>query len=357
VLLVLLPGLVFLVSQIAQLNGQDWFYTVLYRGAYFLILPVLLVWALTRKFPVWGLIPLGMLYRTVWSFVFGRFLGGYFTLRLSPKIMEFPYGDYIDGALGIVNRMLRPINNFLQKNYVRTDQVVALVLLGLLIALVVIAWRRGMFPKAGWIWLGLGIGISLAAVLLQGPSYLQAYGSSSGTEIMAKFGLLVTWQFQDLAQILIIILAGTLLLRRYGSLALLLPLGYMIPSILYGRVTPEESLIPFFIIWASVLVYRIILTLIAPVWILRSAGAGRQKRAFGITLLAALLISVALNTLFTIYYFPGQATTDISMFFFSIRYPILNAAGIGLALALYRSSGDLIRPMPASRLEPAGSKT
>jgi hypothetical protein len=174
---------------------------------------------------------------------------------------------------------------------------------------------------------------------------------------MAKFGLLVTWQFQDLAQILIIILAGTLLLRRYGSLALLLPLGYMIPSILYGRVTPEESLIPFFIIWASVLVYRILLTLIAPVWILRSAGAGRQKRAFGITLLAALLISVALNTLFTIYYFPGQATTDISMFFFSIRYPILNVAGIGLALALYRSSGDPIRPMPASRLEPAGSKT
>jgi hypothetical protein len=349
VLLVLLPGLVFLVSQIAQLNGQDWFYSVLYRGAYFLILPVLLVWALTRKFPVWGLIPLGMLYRTVWSFVFSRFLGGYFTLRLSPKIMEFPYGDYIGGALGIVNRTLRPINNYLQKNYVRTDQVVALILLVFLVALMVIAWRRGMFSKAAWIWLGLGLGISLAAILLQ--------SSSSRTEGIVKFLQMVIWQFQDLAQILIIILAGTMLVGRYGSLALLLPLGYMIPSILYGRVTPEESLIPFFIIWASVLVYRIILTLIAPVWILRSAGAGRQKRAFGITLLAALLISVALNTLFTIYYFPGQATTDISMFFFSIRYPILNAVGIGLALALYRSSGDVIRQMTPSRLEPAGSVT
>ncbi len=357
VLLVLLPGLVFLVSQIAQLNGRDWFYTVLYRGAYFLILPVLLVWALTRKFPVWGLIPLGMLYRTVWSFIFGRFLGGYFTLRLSPGMAASPHTLFIGRAFGIVNTVLKPFNDFLQRSNARSAQIVALILLGFLVALVVIAWRRGMFSKAAWIWLGLGIGISLAAILLQVPSYLQAYGSSSGTEVMAKFGLLVTWQFQDLAQILIIILAGTLLLRRYGSLALLLPLGYMIPSILYGRVTPEESLIPFFIIWASVLVYRIILTLIAPVWILRSAGAGRQKRAFGITLLAALLISVALNTLFTIYYFPGQATTDISMFFFSIRYPILDIAGIGLALALYRSSSDFSRQLSPSRLEPAGSKT
>jgi hypothetical protein len=271
--------------------------------------------------------------------------------------MEFPYGDYIGGALGIVNRTLRPINNYLQKNYVRTDQVVALILLGFLVALMVIAWRRGMFSKAAWIWLGLGIGISLAAILLQSSSYLQAFGSSSRTEGIVKFLQMVTWQFQDLAQILIIILAGTMLVGRYGSLALLLPLGYMIPSILYGRVTPEESLIPFFIIWASVLVYRIILTLIAPVWILRSAGAGRQKRAFGITLLAALLISVALNTLFTIYYFPGQATTDISMFFFSIRYPILDIAGIGLALALYRSSSDFSQQLSPSRLEPAGSKT
>ena len=352
VLLVLLPGLVFLVSQIAQLNGQDWFFTVLYRGAYFLILPVLLVWALTRKFPVWGLIPLGMLYRTAWTFFFGRFLGGYFTLRLSPAIINAPYGRTVGIAFGVVNGVLRQLNGFLQKKNDRADQFVTLLLLGILIALVIIAWRKGVFSKAAWIWLGFGSGITLASILLQGCSYQAAFGGFAGTDGFVKFLQMSIWQFMDLAQVLTIILAGTLLLRRYGSLALLLPLGYMIPSILYGRVMPEESLIPFFIIAASVLVYRIILTLVAPVWILRSAGQGRQTRAFGIALLAALLISLALNSLFSVYYVAGQGTTDMSIFFFSVRVPILNIAGMGLALALYRASGDALRPRPASGLEP-----
>ncbi len=65
VVLVLIPCLVFFAGQIGQLAGQDWFFLFVYRAAYFLILPVLLAWLLTRKFPVWGLIPLGMLYRNV----------------------------------------------------------------------------------------------------------------------------------------------------------------------------------------------------------------------------------------------------------------------------------------------------
>ena len=68
VLLVLIPGLIFFVSQIEQVtSGNDWFFLAFYRAGYFLILPVLLVWVLTRRFPVWGLIPFGLLYETLWS--------------------------------------------------------------------------------------------------------------------------------------------------------------------------------------------------------------------------------------------------------------------------------------------------
>ena len=60
VALVLAPGLIFFGSQVAQLTGQDWFFLMVYRAGYFLILPVLAAWAWTRRFPVWGLIPLGL---------------------------------------------------------------------------------------------------------------------------------------------------------------------------------------------------------------------------------------------------------------------------------------------------------
>jgi hypothetical protein len=67
VLLVLIPGLIFFVTQIEQLNSttKDWFFLVFSEAAFFMILPVLLVWLLTRRFPVWGLIPFGLLYETL----------------------------------------------------------------------------------------------------------------------------------------------------------------------------------------------------------------------------------------------------------------------------------------------------
>src|SRR4030042_4276358 len=65
VALVMIPGLVFFIGQIGQLAGEDWFFLLASRAAYFLILPVLLVWIFKRRFPVWGLIPLGMLFRTL----------------------------------------------------------------------------------------------------------------------------------------------------------------------------------------------------------------------------------------------------------------------------------------------------
>ena len=42
-----------------------WYTTVHNLGALLLILPVLLVWIIKRRFPIWGLIPLGLLYRLV----------------------------------------------------------------------------------------------------------------------------------------------------------------------------------------------------------------------------------------------------------------------------------------------------
>jgi len=355
VVLVLIPGLVFLISQIAQLNGLDWYFFVLYRGGYILILPVILVWALTRKFPIWGLIPLGLFYRALWFFIFGHFLNGAFLLHLPTRNPKGPSSIYpaIMPILRWANGALRNMNSFLQDNSLQVGYVVTFTLLVILIVLTINAWRRGIFSKASWTWLALCIGISMTAILLESNQYLRNYAIFVGDEDSKYVVQLAIGHFKSLAQILIIILAGTLLLRRYGSLVLLLPLGYMIPSILYGRVAPEESLIPFIIVGISVMAYRAILTLIAPVWILRSANEGGQKRAFGIALLIALFVSATLNTVFAVYYVTSGGIMDISIFFLSISDQLLNAAGVGLALTLYHSFEFTGRLQPSLKLGPA----
>jgi hypothetical protein len=354
VALVLLPGLVFLVSQFAQLNGQDWFFMVLYRGAYVLILPVILVWIVTRKFPVWGLIPLGMLYRTFWEFFFQRFIGGWFGFRLPlPLDRTSVFTREITTIVLWVNKLLWSIDYTLQGHYNQTNYIVTIVMLVALVGLIVLVARKGIFSKTAWIWLATAVGISLVSVLLESGRLVQYASEYSPGEITDYILMYISWYLRSLAEVVILVLAGTLLLRRYGSLALLLPLGYMIPFVLYGRTTPEQSTIPFVVISLSVIAYRILLTLVAPVWILRTAGEGGQKRAFGVALITALLVSVALNIVISVAYFAGGSVGDWSFFFFAINTQLLNAAAIGLALALYQSPAIPGRPQPQLKLEPA----
>ena len=91
VLLVLIPGLIFFVSQVEQVtSNKDWFFFAYYRAAYFLILPVLLVWVFTRRFPVWGLIPFGLLYGTL-----RNYNPSFLISKFSP--LNYPNGLYLFG--------------------------------------------------------------------------------------------------------------------------------------------------------------------------------------------------------------------------------------------------------------------
>jgi hypothetical protein len=253
----------------------------------------------------------------------------------------------------ITDYIISSMHYALQGNYNRTNYLVPIIILVALVGLIVLVARKGIFSKTAWIWLAAAVGIILASVLLQSGQFLQYSSEYSLSEITDYVIMFISWYLRSLAEVLILVLAGTLLLRRYGSLALLLPLGYMIPFVLYGRTTPEQSTIPFVIISLSIIAYRILLTLVAPVWILRTAGEGGQKRAFGVALITALLVSVALNIVISVAYFAGGSVGDWSIFFFAINTQLLNAAAIGLALALYQSPAIPGRPQPQLKLEPA----
>jgi hypothetical protein len=320
VALVLVPGLIFFISQIGQLTGQDWFFLMVYRAGYFLILPVLLVWAWKGKFPIWGLIPLGLLFNTVWWF-------GY---RLQNQMLDRS------------NPVWSWLMDRVQKNQTRLGIVMVAGLLGMMIVLVGLRARRQSFSCRAWILMGI---YSLLTVVELVTSY-QRY-----IHIFSLRGFLIGFApsgFYECAGFLLLILLGTLLARRHGRLALLLPLGYLLPTVLYGRYINSLWGNQVYLIWISttVVVYRLLVALVAPIWILRSASERAQARASSITLSILIVIQAAMN-IGVMLMFNGATRRGLAWldYYSSISAQLFAVIGIALALALYLEV-DSAQPAP-----------
>jgi hypothetical protein len=135
--------------------------------------------------------------------------------------------------------------------------------------------------------------------------------------------------FYSYSGFLLLILFGTLLARRHGRLVILLPLGYLLPTVLYGHTFET----PLFWISGIVLVYRVLIAVVAPVWIVRSASDMAIKRASTIVVLAVIGIQVAMHV--------GEFVSTTWQSWVQIYYyfspDLLTIAGIALALSLYKS--------------------
>jgi hypothetical protein len=330
VALVLVPGLIFFISQIGQLTGQDWFFLMVYRAGYFLILPVLLVWAWKGKFPIWGLIPLGLLFNTVWWFGF----------RLQNQMLDRS------------NPVWSWLMDRVQKDQTRLGIVMVAGLLGLMILLVGLRARRQSFSHRAWILMGI---YSLLTVVELVTSY-QRY-----IHIFSLRGFLIGFapsDFYECVGFLLLILLGTLLARRHGRLAVLLPLGYLLPTILYGRYINSLWGNPVYLIWisATVLVYRLLVALVAPVWILRSASEQTQARASWITLSILIVIQAAMN-IGVMLMLNGATRRGLALpdYYSSVSAQLFAVIGIALALALYQEV-DSALPAPPQDMRTAGSR-
>ncbi|NMB90824.1 MAG: hypothetical protein GYA17_20885 [Chloroflexi bacterium] len=333
VALVLLPGLIFFAGQVGQLTGLDWFYWLVYRGAYYMIVPVLLVWAWKRKFPLWGLMPLGLLYAT---------------LALAGRRFE-----YLVTASPAFYRVFRHIDTLI---IIFKGTVVA----GAILGAVFLAWRlhrRGALPRRAWYWLGLYALLTLTHVIAATWDYAPASGLTWQALITEPWNAkyredllnLVFYSIYDDGAFLILVLLGGLLARRHERLAVLLPLGYLLPSVVYGRVSndwpaagsPELTLI--LVVAVAALAYRFLVALAGPLWIVRSASGERRKRAGAVTVLALLAIQVA----FSLWQIVANAWGGMLWvnYYYMFAEELVLGSGIGLALALYH-------PVPAGQAEP-----
>lgn len=288
VFLILLPGLVYLVSQVAQLTGQPWYLTVYYRAAFFLILPVLAVWAITRRFPIWGLIPVGLLYRLLQEI-------GYQLIVLHPGVFSS------NPLLNIILIIARHI----QKELLIMVVLFALVTLAL-------AWRYARQQKPSptfWFLIGLYVLAAIVQVTRDLSWWIKGLDQALyfNGDMWGTIKDIVSWSLYDTTAFLCLIFIGTLFTRRHGFFAILIPMGYILPTMVIGvgGIEPTNPAIYLTIVYGAVLIYRSLLSLIAPVWMSRSSSLASKKRAVLVSIAIALGIH-ALMQLYSVMLYSGQ---------------------------------------------------
>jgi hypothetical protein len=154
----------------------------------------------------------------------------------------------------------------------------------------------------------------------------------------------------------LLILIGAFLAQRHGRLALLLPLGYLIPTVVLGKFDYDWGM-PYFLLSISiiVIVYRVLVSIVAPVWIVRSANDHAQKRAGMTGLLAAVGILVMAHIVYIVFWMmPFGGELNILNIYYYLSPELITLAGIGLAVSLYK---PVACPQTEARLAQADSKT
>lgn len=282
VLLVLLPGLVYLVGQIAQLTtGQPWFMNIYNKAAFLLIIPVLAVWAITRRFPLWGLIPVGIFYRV-----------------LQDRVYEYVYRIISSPGIFSSNLLLKSVVMKVAA-LILEERLIPVTLLSLVIML--LAWRYMWQQKPSrsfWIWIGIYLLAAAPQITSTITRAIQSAQKTAPLLFQTQREIIRDAIAQDLfrfSALLLLIFIGTLFTRRHGFFAILIPIGYMIPTIIFGfedATNPSTTLI---VISIAVLVYRSTLTLIAPIWMSRTSSQNGKKRVMLISIAFALGIYITLQ--------------------------------------------------------------
>ena len=323
VLLVLIPGLVFFISQVGQLTGKDWFFSTLNWASYAFLVPVVIVWYQTRKFPVWGFIPLGLAFRSLfenWNWLY----------RLS-LVFVLP-----------LRELLKPANNLVVGD---GELGVPLIFLILITIMAVLVYRRQKFNRTVWLWLGV------YALLVMVPPGLGLLETLKKYQLSPKYfsislDLLTPLIFNLIDSVsagvfLLLILLGAWLAQRQGRVVILLLIGYLLPVILYGTYATypggNSAIISPVWINTAVFIYRLCLAILAPLWLVRSVSR-RQILAAMIPVGIALLSQAGLQTV-QILYWRSQALSTwlLNNVVVTISKPMMIVAGFILALVLYRS--------------------
>ncbi len=236
--LVLIPGLAFLIFYTACIiwNDNASIYAMMRWSVILSAIPILWVWWRTKVFPVWGLLPAGMILYLVFEIIYD-----------------------------IPSRQLRGIY---------TGSWLLLTVL-FFILIVSLSWRYARLrhpSRKVYGWFGVCLFANLGQVALMLFYHPQASNwswSAVFSELMKDFYPSVWFVVEETTGLLLFIICTTLFTRRYGSLSVLFLLGYFFVNYFSFRVPSATA----GSVYPLVLAYRLLLTVLLPIWAVRAASA------------------------------------------------------------------------------------
>jgi hypothetical protein len=264
-LLVLVPSLMLLISYVALLI---WNSTSIYWMEFWFNLlcaiPILWVWWRRKTFPVWGLLPAGIILYLVFETIY----------KIPFRLNGFHTGSW-------------------------------LLLTALFLTLIIsLGWRytRLWHPsRRFYVWLGVCLLANLTQVVLM-IFYSRFYSwqvsnwnwTAALSESLRNNYPTVWFVVQETTGLLLFVVCTTMFARKFGNLSVLLLPGYFFSNYLSFRDTSAAA----GSVYTLVLAYRLFLTILLPIWIVRASSAQSRRRGIILPAILAFLALAALDSRF-----------------------------------------------------------
>lgn len=321
VFLILLPGMVYLVSQIAQLTGEPWYMTVYYRAAFFLILPVLVVWGITRRFPIWGLIPVGLLFRLV------KEMGYQFIVLHPGTFSSNPILNIILDAARLV-----------ESNLWIQSAIFAILLIFL-------AFRYARYNKLSrgfWFWTGAFLLVVVLRITFEITALIPSLDQIPVEEQQQILQDFFQWNIAALlynaCALLLLVFIGTLFIPRHGFFSIFVLIGYVLPVIIVGTPWIEgDNPAMFLFLSIGVLVYRSLLSLVAPIWMSRTPTRDGKKKVIILSIAIALVVHAVMQ-FYPVFFNLAERVAYLTWIRYVVMEELILVFAFLLAMSLYQDS-------------------
>jgi hypothetical protein len=308
--LVLLPGLVILIIYAVMLVDKYNYLSldpVIEWLAYLSAVPILLIWWRTKTFPVWGLVPAGLIL--------------YYVYRLITSIPFLLKGFYTSSWLLITTLL-----------------IVLIVSLGLRYA------RLWGVSRTAYLWLGICVFADLIQLGLM-LFYNLKLSNWNWSSLLSETSLNVypsPWfAVMEIIGFLLFIIITTFFARKYGDLSVLFLLGFIFITNLYYVPVGKQS-----IIYTLAIAFLMLVTLVLPLWVVRASSARGRHLGIAIPIVFAILVQIVLESgTQTGWFFEGARAQYIALAQYPallVAYSIFGAtsiaAGFILAMVLCRAA-------------------
>jgi hypothetical protein len=322
VFLVLLPCLVYLVAQISQFTGKFWYFAIYYWAGYLMMIPVLMVWAITRRFPIWGLIPLGIFYHVLDSSIFSG----------------MQYLQNLNTGNAILNGVISIIV------HIWNTPLLVLLIMGTMIFLLLRRYKKE-YPdsKSFRVWL---VVFAVFALVYIANNAVRMAGFMFPEVTMQNVLLYpirdpnaICWQLYEIFVVVFLVCIGTLFLKQHGFFSIFVYVGYLLPKQLIGYPWNVDELLSIeyamLLIGVAIISYRVLLSLIAPVWMSRAVSQNRKTKAVIIPIIIAISISFII-AFYQYFFFPEAGRITLQTFLFAAMVQLKPILGLFFAISLYR---------------------